>query len=218
MIYTSYEMIQDCRDGKPAGWAHFLANYKAVVERLASHYGVADVEAILTKIRSALSFIQPMAERYLVAELRQAVVAQLPNTPLNLDLEVMSQCFAPLTVVEKKAVWLETMRYSPEDAGRMLRMDPQTVARTRDKASELLRAGQDRWARTMLTENGAALGRAVTAQLQPECIPAKALLDMIDGRATWSKREEAERHIIGCWHCVDAFSRMHEVCDIMRAK
>jgi hypothetical protein len=219
MIYTSYEMIQDCRAGKPAGWSYFLTNYRSVTERLAAHYGVADVEAILAKVRSALlPSMQPVAERYFVAGLRQAVVAQLPDAPLDLDLEVMSQAFGPLTVVEKKAVWLETMRYAPDETGRMLRMDPQTVGKIRDKASELLRAGQDRWSRTMLADNGVALGRAVTAQRQAECVPAKALLDMIDGRSTWSKREEAERHIINCWHCVDAFSRMHEVCDIMRGK
>ena len=70
----------------------------------------------------------------------------------------------------------------------------------------------------MLADNGVALGRAAVAKRQDECIPAKALLDMIDGRSTWTKREEAERHITACWHCVDAFSRMHEVCDVMRGK
>src|SRR5947207_7778847 len=72
MIYTSYEMIQDSRAGKPAGWSYFLANYKPVAERLAAHYGLGDVEAILASVReSLLPSIQPMPERHFVAELRQ---------------------------------------------------------------------------------------------------------------------------------------------------
>jgi hypothetical protein len=217
MIYTSYEMIQDFRAAKPAGWAHFLANYKPVMERVAAHYGVTDRDAILARVRdSLLPSMQPMAERYFVAELRQTALAILPERPLELDLELLGQAFAPLTVVEKKAVWLETMGYDAGDAARMLRMDAQTVSKIRDKAAELLRAGQDRWSRTMLADNGLALGRAVAAQAKPECVPAKALLDMIDGRSTWSKRMEAERHITACWYCVDHFSRLHEVCDLLR--
>jgi|SRR5581483_11094776 len=217
MIYTSYEMIQDCRAGKPAGWSYFLANYKAVVERLAAHYGVTDVAAALAAVRDSLfQSIQPMPERQFVAELRQKVLAAAPNRTLDIDLESLAQAFAPLTVVEKKAVWLETMRYSLEDAARMLRMDAATVAKIRDKAAEMLRAGQDRWSRTMLAEGGIALGRAVAVQKQPECIPPKKLLDVIDGRSTWANREEMERHITACWYCVDHFSRLHEVCDLLR--
>lgn len=219
MIYTSYEMIQDCRAGKPAGWSYFLANYKTLVERVAAHYGLADAETILTRVRENLfPSIQPMPERHFVAELRQTVLATAPDQPLRLDLEALAQAFVPLTVVEKKAVWLETMRYSQDDTARMLRMDAQTVGKIRDRATELLRAGQDRWSRTMLADNGLALGRAVGTQAGPECVSAKALLDMIDGRSTWSKREEAERHITGCWRCVDHFSRLHEVCDLLRGK
>jgi len=219
MIYTSYEMIQDCRAGKPAGWSYFLANYKPVVERLAAHYGLSDIEAALADVRNSLfASIQPVPERQFVAALRQKVLAQAPDRALDLDLEAMGQAFAPLTVVEKKAVWLETMHYTADDAARMLRMDAQTVAKVRDKAADLLRAAQDRWSRTMLADNGLALGRAVAAQAGPECISPKALLDIIDGRSTWSKREEMERHITACWHCVDHFSRLHEVCDLLRGK
>ena len=219
MIYTSYEMIQDCRSGKPAGWAYFLATYKPVCERLAAHYGVSDGEAVLAGVReSLLPSLQPMPERHFVAALRQKVLASAPERALELDLEALTQAFVPLTVVEKKTVWLVAMRYGPDDTARMLRMDAQTVTKIRDKAAELLRSGQDRWSRTMLADNGLALGRTVAAQAQPECVSAKALLDIIDGRSTWAKREEMERHITGCWHCVDHFSRLHEVCDLLRGK
>ena len=219
MIYTSYEMIQDCRAGKPAGWSFFMTNYKPAADRMAAHYGVTDVDGVLATVREKLfQEIQPMPERHFVAELRQKVLAFLPDQPIELELETLAQALAPLTVVEKKVAWLETMRYGAEDTARMLRMDAKTVEKIRDKAADLLRGAQDRWSRTMLADNGRSLGKAAAAQSTPECTPPKALLDMIDGRSTWSNREQAERHITGCWHCIDHFSRLHEVCDLLRSK
>jgi len=218
MIYACYEMIRDCRAGKPAGWSYFTANYLPVAQRIAAHYGGADVERIVPHLRDTLfQSMDPMPERHFIAELRQAVLAALfPDQPLTADLETLAQALAPLTVVEKKAVWLETMRYSSDDAGRILRMDPKTVEKIRDKAAELIRASQDRWSRTLLADNGRQLGRVVGAQSTEECISVKSLLDIIDGRSTWSKREEMERHVAGCLHCVDHFCRLHEVCDLLR--
>jgi len=151
-----------------------------------------------------------------MAVLRQKVLAFVPDQPVDLELETLAQAFAPLTLVEKKAVWLETMRYGAEESARMLRMDGKTVEKVRAKAADLLRGAQDRWSLTMLEENGRSLGRTVADQTTPDCATPKTLLDMIDGRSTWSKREQAERHITGCWHCVDHFCRMHEVCDLLR--
>src|SRR5262249_53888736 len=137
MIYTSYEMIQDCRSGNPTGWSYFLANYKPVVERLAVHYGLPDAESALADVRNSLfASIQPMPERQFVSALRQKLLAGAPERALDLDLDAVAQAFAPLTVVEKKVVWLETMHYGPDDSGRMLRMDAQTVSKVRDKAAD----------------------------------------------------------------------------------
>ena len=219
MIYTSYEMIQDCRAGKPAGWSFFTgelqASGRAVWPRIT---GAGRYRQVLAqRARHSLATIQPMPERHFMAELRQKVLAVPSGAAAGIDLESADPGLAPLTVVEKKAVWLETMRYGAERPARMLRMDPGTVGKIRDKAADLLRAAQDRWSRTMLQDNGTALGRAAAAQATGRLhLPPKALLDIIDGRSTWSKREEMERHITACWHCVDHFCRLHEVCDLLR--
>jgi hypothetical protein len=221
MIYTTYEMIRDCRAGKKEGWAFYEANYVPILRRLAAHYG-RDVPDLRDHLFASLA---PMPERHFIAALRQKFAESAgagqpggldPEKPGGLDLETLGRAWTPLTVVEKKAAWLETMHYSADDAARMLRMDEKTVQKVRDKAADLLRAAMDRWSRTLLEENGDRLGRAAAAKSTPECVSAKALLDMIDGRSTWTKREEAERHITGCWHCVDHFCRLHEVCDMLR--
>jgi hypothetical protein len=98
----------------------------------------------------------------------------------------------------------------------MLRMAPATVAKMRDRASELLRTHVDSWRRTILQENGPQLGRAAAAARGPDCLSDKVFLDILDGRASWRGREDMERHVTGCLHCVDHFCRMAEVIELLR--
>ncbi len=36
------------------------------------------------------------------------------------------------------------------------------------------------------------------------------------GRTTWRGRETMEQHVLRCWHCIDHFSRMVEVVELIR--
>ena len=119
-------------------------------------------------------------------------------------------------MTEKQAAWLETMRYPAAQAGPMLRVSPDTVEKVRGRAAELIRGHVDSWRRTLLTENGPALGREAAGGAVEDCLPTKAFLDVVDGRTTWRGREMMERHLRGCWHCVDHFCRMLEVVHLLR--
>ena len=220
MIYTSYEMIQDCQAGKPEGWAYFITHYVPVVQLVLAHYDAGRaIEPTLAGLHEQkFAGLQPSPERPFVAWLRQQVVAApAAESEVPLSLATLHEALEALTVVEKEAAWLEGMRYSSADAGRMLRMDPATVEKIRARASEQIRDRLERWRRTLLAENGFALGREAEAQATPDCVSVQALLEMIDGRATWATRRVLELHIAGCWHCVHHFCRMHEVCDLLRA-
>ena len=153
-----------------------------------------------------------------MAELRQNVLAEIvfPPPDIELDLDTAAAALAPLTVVEKQAAWTEGMRYTPEQGGAMLRMSPATVAKIRDRAAELLRGHVDAWRRGILSENGPQLGRAAAGARGEECLSAKIFLDVLDGRATWRGREDMERHVQGCLHCIDHFCRMAEVVELLR--
>ena len=225
MIYTCYDMVRDCRANQPEGWHYFISNYVPVIRRLLAHYGSDDersAERVVAAIRkpesSMFDSAEPAPERWFVAELRQKVLAELPETPpgIELDLETVSEALGPLTIVEKQAAWIEGMGYSPEQTGAMLRMAPATVTKIRDRASELLRGKSDAWRRSVLRENGRRLGRLAAAARGPECPPPKAFLDILDGRTTWTGREQVERHVGGCWHCIDHFCRMAEVIELLR--
>ena len=221
MIYTSYDMIRDCRAGKPEGWSYFIVQYVPVIRKVLAHYypdAATSLEQLLPALRATLSSLDPVAERPFVAGLRQNVLAAAaPAQEGDIELDVLGEALDPLTVVEKEAVWFETMRYNADEAGRMLRMAPATVEKIRARAGELLRGKLDRWRSTILTDNGLPLGRAAADRGTEACIPPKDLLDMIDGRTTWTAREAIERHVNACWHCIDHFCRLHETIDLLRA-
>ena len=233
MIYTCYEMIRDCRAGRPEGWSYFLTQYVPVIRGFLAHYfpdragDRALIERVLVKLRqpesSLFQSLDPSPERAFVAELRQRVVSAVEAdrasaTPeMAIDIEVLGAALEPLTLTEKLVVWFETMRYGDADAGRMLRMSPQTAEKIRARGAELIRGGVDAWRSTLLVENGPLLGQAASALSTKDCLAAKAFFDVIDGRATWRGREEMERHVKCCWHCLDHYCRLLEVVDVLRA-
>jgi hypothetical protein len=217
MVYTAYEMIRDCRENRPEGWRYFIAHYVPVLRKLLAHYGAADAVAVerIAADRNLFSTMEPAAERPFVAELRQRALAGVP-APWHLGIEEVAAALEPLTMLEKQATWIETMRYTAAETGAMLRMSPATVGKIRDRAAELLRGHLSSWSRTMLADGGVALGREAAAARTKECPSGKVFLDVVDGRATWQGREEVERHVASCWHCIDHFCRMAEVIELLR--
>ena len=228
MIYTCYEMVRDCRANLPEGWIYFISYYVPAIRKTLAHYAperagdAALLERILLTVRKPESFLfhstEPPEERWFVAQLRQLIVAELgaPAAEIPIDLETLTAALGPLTMTEKQAAWLETMRYTPAQAGPMLRVSPQTVEKVRDRAAELIRGKVDSWRRTLLVENGPALSREAATAAGKDCLPTKAFLDVVDGRTTWRGREMMERHLGACWHCVDHFCRMLEVVHLLR--
>jgi hypothetical protein len=228
MIYTCYEMIRDCRADRAEGWRYFIAGYVPVIRKLVEHYqggqpaGTGVLERVLAAARQPESglfqSLEPAPERWFVAQLRQKVVAELatPAPAADLDLETVAAALEPLTLVEKEAVWLETMLYPPAATGVLLRMAPPTVEKIRARGADLLRAKVDSWSRNLLAANGSALGRAAGAAAGAECLEPKTFLDMLDGRTTWGGREQLEQHTTRCWHCIDHFCRLMEVVEVLR--
>ena len=223
MIYTSYEMIRDCRAEKPEGWTFFITNFAPVVARLTAHYG-GDMESTLAAFRrpesSPFQSLEPMPERPFIGELRQRILAAAPKrravNAIPLDLETVAEALAPFTMTEKQAAWFETMRFPPQQTAEALRMSPATVEKIRARAGELLRGKLDSWRAGLLAENGQSLSLEAAKASTKDCVPSKTFLDILDGQSTWRGREETERHVSNCWHCIDHFCRMAEVIELRR--
>jgi hypothetical protein len=228
MIYTCYEMIRDCRADRAEGWCYFIASYVPVIRKLLAHYqpgapaDAATLDRVMLAVRkpeaSIFQSLEPSPERCFLGELRQKLITELtpPPAAIDLELETVAAALEPLTLSEKQAVWLETMLYSSPAAGVLLRMAPTTVEKIRARGADAIRGKIDTWSRTLLAENGFSLGRTAAAAKTGECLPPKTFLDMVEGRTTWSGRGELERHVIGCWHCIDHFCRLMEVVELLR--
>jgi hypothetical protein len=228
MIYTCYEMVRDCRADLPQGWMHFISYYTPVIRKILAQYAPAQatdaklLESVLLAIRkpesSMFLSLEPAPERSFVAELRQKVLAELhpPAPEMEIDLAAVTEALQPLTMTERQAVWFETMRYAPAATGPMLRISAETVEKVRERAAGMIRGSVDSWRRTLLPENGAALGREAQAARGADCLPAKAFLDVIEGRSVWREREMMDQHLKTCWHCVDHFCRLVEVNEWLR--
>src|SRR5262249_22183787 len=113
-------MVRDCRADRPEGWSYLVAYYTPVIRRILAHYAADEaslVERTLRELRSPESSLfqslDPSPERWFVAELRQRVLAGIehPDPEIAIELETVAAAIEPLTVVEKLAVWFETMRY-----------------------------------------------------------------------------------------------------------
>jgi hypothetical protein len=216
-------MIQDCRTDKPAGWTFFVTEYVPVIGALLRHYCpdratdpdfARRIVVDLKKPESPL-FATPVSEREFAAGLRQHVLdaaeaGSAAVAPIPLDLETLSEALANLTLIEKKAVWFETMGYSAAEVSTMMQIDPATVEKIRERAAELLRGKLDSWRRSLLADNGPLLRRLASSARTEHCQPAATFLDWLDGRITWYRREEVERHVTGCWFCIDLFCRLRE--------
>ncbi len=225
-------MIRDCRAGLPEGWSYFLTQYVPAIRGFLAHYfperagDGALIERVLVKLRapgsSLFQSLDPAPERAFVAELRQHVLGAVEADrasaapEVSIEIEALGAALEPLTLTEKLVVWFETMRYGDQDTGRMLRMSAETAGKIRARGAELVRGGVDAWRSTLLADNGALLGRAAGGMAGKDCLPAKTFFDVIDGRATWRGRDEMERHVKGCWHCLDHYCRLLEVVDVLR--
>jgi len=227
MIYTCYEMVGDCRANLPEGWAYFITEYVPLIRKLMAHYAAGGSDPdLLNRVLLALrkpesklfQSLDPAPERPFAAELRQNVLAEIPAaTPEgDLDLDTLAAALAPFTLVEKQAAWFESMRYSPAETSPMVKMEAKTVERIRGRAADAIRGRLDHWSSTLLVSNGRALGLAAAAGRSQDCLPVKAFLDVIDGRTTWRGREDLDRHVSQCWHCIDHFCRMMEVVEMLR--
>ena len=71
-------------------------------------------------------------------------------------------------------------------------------------------------AQSVAAKTAGLWARAAAAIHTKDCLPAKDFLDVLDGRTTWRGRETLEQHLRTCWHCVDHFSRLAEVVELIR--
>jgi len=221
-VYTCFDMIRDCREGKAAGWNYFAKNFIAPLRMLLRHYaGTADHEQLLSRLLQELrstadrlfARLSPMPERQFFMLLRPRVLAvtkrgEPESDPL--DLETLTAALQDYSPVERQITWLETMEYGVPETAALMRVSVETVERLRRRTGELLRARLDRWSENLLRDSGRALGEEAAARAPEKPLQFRDLTDLIDGRITWQARLEVEHRLFESWHEVDHLCRLRE--------
>jgi hypothetical protein len=229
-IYTHYDMVNDCRADRSEGWRYFVSRYAPVCRAVLEHYcslAVRDDDVLAAALKKLRRPELPLyrkdgsgTEREFIAELRAEVLAAAgrgdgQSPPVEVDLETLSASLEGFTALERQVIWLETMQYDAPATAPLLNMEAGTVEKVRERASEALRAQMDRWQRGLIRNNAARLAPQAAAAHSDQCVPAKTYLDILDGRITWSRKQDAEAHLVQCWHCVDHFCRIREADSIL---
>ncbi len=216
-VYTCYEMIDDCRRGRPPGWTHLVTNFVPAFARLLEHYrpGATGndfwarfLAALRDDPNSPLASVQAVSEREFVFEMRDFLLAFAGVEPAGgeVDWPAFQEALAPLTAVEKQVVWLETMDYDTAAAAALVRVSEETGAQTRRRAAGLLHEHLPGFS---IADHAPALRHmASTAEDKP--IAVRQLLRALDGQMKWSERQDLDAHLAGSWHDIDRFCRVRE--------
>ena len=221
-IYTCFDMIVDCRQGKPEGWRYFARTFVAALRRIFSHYGGGDehVFELIDRLRapnSPLHAMQPMTQREFVDALRPLVLelTAKPAQGISPDLSLVQEALAPLTAIERQTAWFETFGYSTQEAARIMRMSPETAVKLRARTDELLRSKLDDWSTGLLANHGRALGAEVEQQVPETQLVYRDFFDVMDGRNSWQHRTTFERTLEASWFEVHRACRIREADDAL---
>ena len=209
-IYTSYEMISDCRAGKPEGWLYLVRQFVPPLRWLLAQYGQGETElrALLLGLKNGgIAKFQPIVHREFLAGLRPEPAA--PGEP-PFELSVLSEAMEEVPVLERQNLWLDTMGYETLFSAKLLRQAPETTKAARARLLETLRSKLDSWTLTIMRDHGPALGAAARAAKPDETVPFRQYLDILDGRMTWQNRVGVERALLAHWYEIDQFCRVRE--------
>ena len=216
-VYTAYDMVADCRAGKPEGWLWFARNFVPGLRVLSRHYSAEPEPALarlIATLREELPKQEPAPVREMLVALRPLILkaSGYPSAPGvgSVGIETVAEALEPLTIIERQVVWLETMGYDSKQSAVLMRMSAETAAAVREKAGGLLRGKLDDWSITLLCDHGAALGEAVRAAPPSKALPARVYFQSLDGRVTWQQRTEIERELAASWYEIDHFCRVRE--------
>ena len=218
-IYTCFDMIVDCRQGRAEGWRYFTRTFVAALRRTFAHYGGGEehvfklIERLRAPSDSPLHAMQPMTQREFLDALRPLVLElTAPATKgISPDLSLVQDALAPLTATERQTAWFESFGYSAEDAARIMRMSPETAVKLRARTDELLRSKLDDWTVGLLATYGRDLGVQIERSPPDTRLAYRDFFDVMDGRNSWQHRTMFERTLEESWY------EVHRACCVREA-
>ena len=213
-VYTCYDMIADCRAGKPDGYLFLAHEFVPPLRWLNGRYGGSkdSLHRLLSSLRD-FPPLDPLPEREFLVALRPRVLQHTGwqgGRAQTLDLDSLSAALAELTLLERQLVWLHILDFDTPEAARIMRVSTDTAVKTLDQANEALRTSLDRWSLDILRANSGILTAQAESSPPGEPVLIRHYLEIIDGRMTWQNRVRVDRALLASWNEVQRFCIVRE--------
>ena len=226
-VYTSIDMLEDCRAGRAEGWEYLVDRFLPALEWIARRYDEAAAgregffDGFLTALRddagSPVNRLRTATDReflYHAAEYWLDWAGALPADAGNRGIrERFGRALEEFTRLERQIVWFTVLGYGPDGIRELLPAAGERVRQVLARAAE--RLGGDA---AVLSDRsyGAALVAEVRSSPPEEPVPLRRLFQVLDGRLDWRRRDEIEDRLLASWYELDRFCRATETAMALR--
>lgn len=222
-VFSFHTMRDACLAGDPRGWGYFVKLYSPLARHLLRHYfSTQTLSTLLPQVFREATAGQGRIWKnfagtdekefvfywrgFVVEQGRQARGAP-PRTPVTSEnFWALLETFPPL---QRELLILGFRHYSPEQLSDLTKFTPESAANVLQQARQRL-AQKLGNAGSLERGDHDALFAAIEQQHGEKCYPHRLFVRMADGQITWREREDAERHLQECLHCLDRLAQYRE--------
>ncbi|MFQ5723147.1 MAG: hypothetical protein ACE5G6_01545 [Terriglobia bacterium] len=227
-VFSFHTLRDACLAGQPVGWREFVKTYSPVTRQLLGHYFPRQDQAgllvrVFREARGEPGGIwkdfQGTSENEFLLHWRQFVIEQArrargpaPETPLN--PENFWRLLETFPLLQREMLILGFRRYRPEQLAELSKFSVEASGEILEQAQRRLEQQLGKGVgEELLRHDHDALFAAIEQQRGEKCCPGRVFVRLADGQISWREREEAERHIESCLHCLD---RSAQYCEVAR--
>lgn len=224
-------MAEDCARGERQGWEEFVRDYSGFAHDFLAHYfpvlapEIDDhVASVFQRARGnnngffqGLKFANErefaMAFRdHVFAYGREAARLPVPQISMTQAREVLKD----LPMVEQQMLWLFMRGFQESQISPMLMHADVTARAVKQKADERVKAIVPAASPDALVISARALMEAAEQSKTDACLPLKTFNNIINGQVSWRERDVAEKHVAGCFYCLDRFTTFQEIVRMIK--
>ncbi len=226
-VYTSIDMLEDCRAGRAEGWEYLVSRFLPALEWIARRHDEAAagregslkgfLAALRDDARSPVNRFRTATDReflYCAAEYWLDWAGALPADAGDRGIrERFGGALEEFTRLERQIVWFAVLGYDEDGMRELLPAAGERVRQVVARAAE--RLGGDA-AVVSDRSYGAALVAEVRSSPPEEPVPLRRLFQVLDGRLDWRRRDEIEDRLLASWYELDRFCRAREAAMALR--
>lgn len=141
-------------------------------------------------------------------------VARLPVPEIS--IEQARAVMKDLPMVEQQALWLFIRGFQEAQIAPILMHADATAHSVKQKADERVRAIVPDASSDALAISARALMESAENVKTDACLPLKTFNNIVNGQVSWRERDVAEKHVAGCFYCLDRFTTFQEIVKEMK--